>query len=351
MENNIDGEQKTLTAIINSIIKEVEVPIKVVTNSKLDEYMNKHHNNIVLIAIKDLTEELFQTLIPENTFLKETHLSSIQSSSSIMEYKQIEQLAEKINKEAKCKSYCFLPTGLGAYDNRQKLYDRIIRQTSIDEKKIIFAYISKLEAEQIRKLNREIEKLCEELADTLLIITGISKEKVELPLLVVSKKTSPTDWKIRLADRKEYFEFRKLADQFQKLYRTSRKDLFPTGVTYLQTEFYSLCEQLNDSFLLMYEQDNKVIGFIEGQLVTTYGVREFNDHRIMRIVRLFVAPEYRRQKVGTRLVETLCQYAHKRKCDRLETKTYHFCEEAMRFMESLDMNILSVGYEKKLGKK
>lgn len=351
MDKKTVTNYETLTAVINSIVKEFEVPIEVVSNSEVDEYVSKQHNTIVLITIEELTEELFQMLIPEDTFLRENHIKDIQSSDTIITYQQLEQLATKINQESIYKSYCFLPTGLGAYDNREKLYTRIIRQTSIDEKKFIYAHIDKLEPEQLRKLNRELEKFSTELTNTLLIVTGISKTTTALPLIVVSKKELSTEWKIRPAERKEYFEFRKLADQFQKLYRTSRRDLFPTGVTYLQSEFYSLCEKFDDTLLLMYEQDNKVLGFIEGQLITTYGVREFNDHRIMKITRIFVDPSYRRQKIGTRLVEALCQQAKKRKCDRLETKIYHFSEDAIKFIESLGMNVLSLQYEKLLGKK
>lgn len=349
MENQV-AETKTLQAVINTISKEFEIVENSTINDEINNSLN-HHKNVILFVVKELTEEIFLKTMLEDDFLKVNQLTSICGMPDTLTKEKTSKLIQKINKETESKAYCFLPTGIGAYSDNQKLYTRIVRQTTIDEKKLIVTYMNKLTKQALKRLNKDLEKVSEEIKNSLIILTGTNKENSLVPLVVINKKELTTQWKIRLARRTEYFEFRKLADQFQKLYRTSRKDLFPMGVTYLQTEFYNLCDGVNDTILLMYEQDDKVLGFIEGALTTTYGVREFNDHRIMTIKRLFVEENNRRQHIATRLYEQLCQYAKKRKCDRIEIEIYHFSEEAIKFITAIGMNILSLQYEKKIEKR
>lgn len=174
---------------------------------------------------------------------------------------------------------------------------------------------------------------------------GITEDEMLIPLICISKKDDPKEGFIREANFKDYSKFKRFANKFQEKYAVSRRDIFFKTATYCQNEFFKLCIQDDDTICLFYMLNEEIIGFIEGKVTSTDGKRLYNYQSILTIERIMVKEEYRRQKVGTKLYEAIYKYAKKRKINRIEIKVYNFSPEAIEFLKSINMSILSYQFE------
>ncbi len=177
---------------------------------------------------------------------------------------------------------------------------------------------------------------------------GLTEEEVLVPLITISQKDDPKNGIIREIEVKDYSKLRLLANSFQKIYYKNRKDIFIDVATYTQSEFFELSQKKNDSLCLVYEFDNEILGLIEAKFTNTSGQRFNNYESLLSIERLIVKEEFRRQKIATKLYEELLKYAKKRRVNRIIIKAYNFNDEAIKFLESINMKVLSYDYEIKL---
>lgn len=224
--------------------------------------------------------------------------------------------------------------------------NQIVRQALQEDRKYIYVYIDDYD---IESLNKSLAEITEEMTNTLLLIIGINKE--ESTLTIWKKKEIINDWIIRRPESNEYRTFSKMAKNFEKLYRTKRKDIFTSYVPYESIEFNSLCNPHQMRILLIYEQDKEMLGFIEAERINTIGSYRYTPARIIRIHRIFVVEHRRREKIGTRLYQAVLDFARKERYSRIEVQVYNFTPEAQAFFESFGLNILAYQYETPVSKK
>lgn len=302
------------------------------------------YKTTIVIAVKDLTEEKINSL-EESSFFRKNYQKNIKTNDiNINEYH--ERLIKRLNSEQEIKAYSFLPTGLGHYESKKELMNQILRQALQEDRKYIYVYIDDYD---IENLNKSLATITEEMTNTLLLIIGINKE--ESTLTIWKKKEIINDWIIRRPETNEYRTFSKMAKNFEKLYRTKRKDIFTSYVPYESIEFNSLCNPHQMRILLIYEQDKEMLGFIEAERINTIGSYRYTPARIIRIHRIFVVEHRRREKIGTRLYQAVLDFARKERYSRIEVKIYNFTPEAQAFFESFGLNILAYQYETQVSKK
>ena len=302
------------------------------------------YKTTIVFAVKDLTEEKINSL-SSSSFLRVNYLQNIKTDNLDMnEYH--ERLIKRLNSEQEIKAYSFLPTGLGHYENKKELMNQILRQALQEDRKYIYVYIDDYD---IEKLNQSLETITEEITNAVLLVIGINKE--ESTLTIWKKKEIINDWIIRRPESNEYRTFSKMAMKFEKIYRTKRKDIFTSYVPYESIEFNSLCNPHQMRILLIYEQDKEMLGFIEAERINTIGSYRYTPARIIRIHRIFVVEERRREKIGTRLYQAILDFARKERYSRIEVQIYNFTPEAQAFFESFGLKILAYQYETPVSKK
>ena len=302
------------------------------------------YKTTIVIAVKDLTEEKINSL-SSSSFLRVNYLQNIKTDNLDMnEYH--ERLIKRLNSEQEIKAYSFLPTGLGHYENKKELMNQILRQALQEDRKYIYVYIDDYD---IEKINQSLETITEEITNAVLLVIGINKE--ESTLTIWKKKEIINDWIIRRPESNEYRTFSKMAMKFEKIYRTKRKDIFTSYVPYESIEFNSLCNPHQMRILLIYEQDKEMLGFIEAERINTIGSYRYTPARIIRIHRIFVVEERRREKIGTRLYQAILDFARKERYSRIEVQIYNFTPEAQAFFESFGLKILAYQYETPVSKK
>ena len=302
------------------------------------------YKTTIVIAVQDLTEEKINSL-EESSFFRKNYQKNIKTNDiNINEYH--ERLIKRLNSEQEIKAYSFLPTGLGHYESKKELMNQILRQALQEDRKYIYVYIDDYD---IENLNKSLATITEEMTNTLLLIIGINK--AESTLTIWKKKEIINDWIIRRPETNEYRTFSKMAKNFEKLYRTKRKDIFTSYVPYDSIEFNSLCNPHQLRILLIYEQDKEMLGFIEAERINTIGSYRYTPARIIRIHRIFVVEHRRREKIGTRLYQAILDFARKERYSRIEVQIYNFTPEAQAFFESFGLKILAYQYETPVSKK
>lgn len=333
-------------------IKSVDNLLQAITEklyiTKTNKYKNalpeleETYNTIIIMLIENLD---YQEVDEKNLFSNLKKIKITSTNQNIEEYQK--KIIHKLNKEEEIKAYSFLPTGLGHYENIDELMNQLIRQSTLEEKKYIYVNIN---IDDKSTLENPLKNLIKELKNTLLIIVG-NKENTDVPLIVWSEKEKKKSWIIRHPNEKEYSPFIHMSRELEKLYTRKRHDIFNSKIPYGKVEFNALCNPHQLRTLLIYEEDGNILGYIEGQVVTTERTAALTDSRIMRINKLFVKEENRRQKIGTRLYQAILEKAKEEKCDRIEVQVYNFTPEAQSFMSALGLDILSYQYEFRVPKK
>lgn len=303
---------------------------------------NESYQTVILISVHHFGCE---DIKDEKLFSAFTKKTISNSSINILEYQ--EKLIQKLNRKEEIRAYSFLPSGLGHYESLDELVNQLIRQSCLEEKKYIYADIK---LDDVSELEQALIALTKELKNTLLLVVGID-DNDDVPFLLWKEKEIKKNWIIRHLNEKEYSPFIHMSRDFENLYTRSRRDIFNSKVPYSKMEFAALCIPYQLRFLLIYEEDGNMLGFIEGQILNTEDLTKYADSRVMKINKLFVKKENRRKKIATRLYQELVQRAKTEKCDRIEVQVYHFTPEAQSFFASLGLKVLSYQYEINVEKK
>ncbi len=334
MKNNI----KTVDNLLDAISEKLYITKTNTYQNELLE-LEEIYNNIIVIVIEGLNTKLTESFLQFE--VKELE----NTKKNIDEYEK--KIINDMNQNETMRAYSFLPTGLGHYENQEELINQIIRQSTLEETKYIYVYIK---LNDINTLTQELKQLTQELKNTFLIILGKTSDS-KVPLLLWKEKEKKETWTIRYPKENEYSPFIRMAREYERLYKNSRKDIFDGNIPYGKGEFRELCNPHQLKTLLLYEEDKNILGFIEAELIITEGYKNLMNMRIMRINRLFVKEDRRREKIATRLYEKIWKKAIENKCDNLTVKVYNFTPEGKEFFESLGLNILSYQYEIKVPQK
>lgn len=342
----MNQEVKTVSEIEKAISERLYIRDTRI-NLKRFKILDEEYQNLIFLTIEGLNRTLLENI--SNNFLKKYFFKNIICTDKEVIKRQL-KIINKINqKQEEIKGYSFLPTGLGHYETKEDLFDQILRQVTIEEKKYIYAYLKITDKDNLELISEEIETMTNELKNTLLIIVGL--DEFEVPLIIWKQKEIKYSWQIRYPNENEYSKLAHLDKDLARYYYRKRKDIFNGNVSYNRTDFYQLCNPYQLRNLLLFEENEDILGFIDYEILEIDGMKTLETRRIMRINKVYVKEQARRKKIASRLYEEVWKKSIKEKCDSLEVQVYDFTLEAKLFFKSLGLNILSYQYEIKVDKK
>lgn len=307
----------------DDILKYIKQSLYLINSERVEDY-----NTTILINVT--TEQ------PLNLNLQK--ISITKGKQNIEETQK--EIIKQLNEQEEIKAYSFLPTGLGCYQTIKELINRLIRQSTIKEKKYIYVEINTVET-----IEKSIENLIKELKNTQLMILN------QMTCYYWQQQEQQSTWKIRPPKENEYSKFIHMSKDYPTLYRKSRPDIFDIRVSYPKEEYNKLCNPHSLQILLVYEENNQLLGFIEGKIIYTDKLETLRGNRVMNIEKLFVVKEKRRQHIATKLYKEILAISQKEQCDRVTVTVYNFTSEAKKFFESQNLKVLSYQYEISVPKK
>lgn len=142
----------------------------------------------------------------------------------------------------------------------------------------------------------------------------------------------------------DYEEVKELFYEVHNLHLKNRPDIYKDGNP-LQLKYFE--ELLNDKENLnyVYILDNKVVGVITSYIKTTIDNDIIKSRRVCFIESLGVKENHQHQGIGKKLYEYLKNEIKSKNIDAIELNVWGFNQDAIRFYESLGMNIKNIKYE------
>ena len=126
-----------------------------------------------------------------------------------------------------------------------------------------------------------------------------------------------------------------------------RGDIFRKAHSVTKSEFINLCDGAKGEIVYVYAIEEKVVGFVQFELINSSVDRLYSDRIIVRISKIYVLEQYRRKGIGTQLFEAVLIYSKKVRVDALECLTWSFEEDVQKFWEHFEMKPLNFSYEMK----
>ena len=156
---------------------------------------------------------------------------------------------------------------------------------------------------------------------------------------------------IRLATINDYNRIKDIDFQIHELHRENRPDIFKKASKRVVCTMEYLESMLNEDDTNFYVHETN--GFVDGILaveIKEKGVTLpfLRKQRVYYIHSLGVDEEFRGKGIGKELMNFAFSRAKELKCDSVELNVWSFNSDAIDFYESLDMNVKSIVYEKKL---
>lgn len=149
---------------------------------------------------------------------------------------------------------------------------------------------------------------------------------------------------IRKMKLEDYEEVQKLFYEVHNLHLKNRPDIYKDGNP-LPLKYFE--ELLNDKENLnyVYILDNKVVGVLTADIKTTMDKYIIKARKICFIESLGVKENHQHQGIGRKLYEHLKNEVKSKNIDAIELNVWGFNQDAIRFYESLGMNIKNMKYE------
>ena len=149
---------------------------------------------------------------------------------------------------------------------------------------------------------------------------------------------------IRKMKLEDYEEVKELFYEVHNLHLENRPDIYIDGNP-LPLKYFE--ELLNDKENLnyVYILDNKVVGVLTADIKTTMDNYIIKSRRVCFIESLWVKENYQHQGIRRKLYEYLKNEVKSKNIDAIELNVWGFNQDAIRFYESLGMNIKNMKYE------
>ncbi len=177
---------------------------------------------------------------------------------------------------------------------------------------------------------------------------GVSDREMLLPLFAISRKKAKDQGMVRKLGIDDYSDFLGLMDKFQIKRNSIRGDIFRKAHSVTKSEFINLCDGAKGEIVYVYAIEEKVVGFVQFELINSSVDRLYSDRIVVKISKIYVLEQYRRKGIGTQLFEAVLIYSKKVRVDALECLTWSFEEDVQKFLEHFEMKPLNFSYEMKL---
>lgn len=184
---------------------------------------------------------------------------------------------------------------------------------------------------------------CDDIKTSKVVNGGFSEQEMMVPVIAIKKKLHKE--LVRKARIDDFSFIKDVMNGIQKNRALSRKDIFVKTDWIDKSEFLNLCERFGDSCCLVYEINDKVVGFIIAKSNSSYGKRKYLEHTYLSVKAIYVLEEYRRKQIATKMYKELQRIAKKLRYKRIEFSLWYFDKEVEKFIFTLNPRVLYTIYE------
>lgn len=152
---------------------------------------------------------------------------------------------------------------------------------------------------------------------------------------------------IRNARIEDFKEVHKLIMQVHKLHVNERSDVY-RDVDPLNFEEFQKELSNDNNIYLVAETKDKVVGICFSQIKEISNNKIAQDRKILHIGNICVDKDRKRNGIGKKLYNQIAQIAKEKNIDNIELMVWGFNKDAIKFYESLGMNIKNIKFEQKI---
>jgi len=142
----------------------------------------------------------------------------------------------------------------------------------------------------------------------------------------------------------DYEEVKELFFEVHNLHFENRPDIYNDGNP-LPKEIYEDFLHNSDNLNFVYVLNNKIAGVMIAKIIYISSNSIIKARKICFIDSLAVRECNRRQGIGLSLYKNLKEEIRNKNIDAIELNVWNFNQNAIRFYESLGMNIKNIKYE------
>ncbi len=344
----VHNHKKNMDNLLVSVEKFFGLNYNLVSLSKLDRYFNNdNYKNLIILSYDCLDVKVFSKYVLSDSFLGK-HIFFNITVPKVDEDKLMHlDLIKKINDVENCYAYGVFPFGVGAYTTIEEANKRVINLSLGKEKKLIYVSYKgfyKNNCDGIEKINQDCMELCNKLDNSVILILGESiNYDLKVPLCVVKRISNSEN--IRLATIKDINVVNELVQSSWNNRINCRRDLFKQRRKFTEFEFYNFCSRARGDVCFVCEISEEVVGILLAKINIIKDEECFADRSYIIIENIYVKEDFRRRKIGTKLYNSICEYAKKNKIMKIQFNVYKFEEDLICFIQSLNGREQNTVYE------
>ena len=149
---------------------------------------------------------------------------------------------------------------------------------------------------------------------------------------------------IREMNLNDYEDVRILVKQIHELHLSNRPDIYNDGESFPKEYFEKVLSDANN-LNYVYVENKKIVGVLNASLQYTNSLPIIKPRTYYFIENIVVDKNHRRKGIAKKLFSYLTLKAKENNIDSIELNVWSFNTEAIKFYESMGMNIKNIGME------
>ena len=151
---------------------------------------------------------------------------------------------------------------------------------------------------------------------------------------------------IREMNLNDYEDVRILVKQIHELHLSNRPDIYNDGESFPKEYFQKVLNDANN-LNYVYVENKKIVGALNASLQHTNPLPIIKPRTYYFIENIVVDKNHRRKGIAKKLFSYLTLKAKENNIDSIELNVWSFNTEAIKFYESMGMNIKNIRMETK----
>ena len=149
---------------------------------------------------------------------------------------------------------------------------------------------------------------------------------------------------IRKMNLNDYEDVRTLVKQIHELHLSNRPDIYNDGESFPKEYFEKVLSDANN-LNYVYVENKKIVGALNASLQHTNPLPIIKPRTYYFIENLVVDKNHRRKGIAKKLFHYLTLKAKENNIDSIELNVWAFNKDAIKFYESMGMNIKNIRME------
>lgn len=149
---------------------------------------------------------------------------------------------------------------------------------------------------------------------------------------------------IRKMNLNDYEDVRTLVKQIHELHLSNRPDIYNDGESFPKEYFEKVLSDANN-LNYVYVENKKIVGALNASLQHTNPLPIIKPRTYYFIENLVVDKNHRRKGIAKKLFSYLTLKAKENNIDSIELNVWAFNKDAIKFYESMGMNIKNIRME------